>query len=649
MQKKVNIAAVVLLTLCLVNMAVQYFSGHVIQAQLFNSDALYLPTLFADLLSSGGKVGDWFLTPAPYFFPDFPMFLLAYLAGHDPYIQIAAFALIQAIVTLAAVWFLAKETGTIRPFFAASTVLVALIWLGLNAGEPLSLIFNSAYHYGTFLVSVVLAALWLRFGNGNGNGDGNGKKQHRKPVFYVLLAGLVFAATLSDNLFLVQFVVPIIATHLLVSLAARDFSWKNMLPLVCVIVSAALGSVSYKWIVAHHTRYGTNIGSDKLVSNLKEVAELFRAAFVGTPVFGVIFVLYLGVVLYSLVRLIQGKKDQARVGWLAIFSFLSLGATLGALLLVTNLAITGRYLIHAFTWAVIVLAFFLYGSLRERFVAGAGVLSLLAVASLSLVSYKLVNTNGFKIKYYPEEIVCIDNALQTAQVDNGIAQYWDAKYLQNFSRLHPNIAQHLDNLSEMPWITSQRYFKPSYDFAIVSEQAAAPFKLSPEVLARINGQPRQVVACGSKSVLVYGKNKLRIKKIADVGDAYTWKACELPTIIGDKKADCSMEKKDRAQPGYVTFGPYEPLPSGEYAFEIAYASLAGGTATVGDWDVVLALPQEAKVLNKGLMGGTAGVGGTIVGTFTLAPNQHMEKIEIRTLARPDVDLKVMHVRVQRVK
>ena len=80
-------------------------AGHPVQAHLIHSDALYLPVLFDDLLRHGGRFADWFLTPAPYFFPDMPMYWLAWLASDSVFGQTTAFALLQTVFTAPAVVF----------------------------------------------------------------------------------------------------------------------------------------------------------------------------------------------------------------------------------------------------------------------------------------------------------------------------------------------------------------------------------------------------------------------------------------------------------------------------------------------------------------------------------------------------------------
>lgn len=640
MRRKVNVFAIVVLALSLVNVAIQYLSDHSIQSQLFNSDALYLPTLLSDIFSKGGRITDWFLTPAPYFFPDCLVFLFAYLVGSGSYSQIIAFALTQIALTFLLVWFLVKETTVGGHFFTASTILVALIWLALNSGEPFSLALNSAFHYGIFLVAILMTALW--------NKCGRESEKSRRMAFYTLMTFLAFASTLSDNLFLVQVVAPLFATQVLISLSKRDLSFKSMLPLMFVIILGVLGSVSYKWVVTNNTRYPVNIGTHKLSANLKEIYELFCATIISRPVL-LVFLIYLCVVLYSFALLVRGARKIPPSSWLAIFSFLSSCTTLCAVLLVTNLPVTSRYLIPALFWPVIVAFIFLNNFLREYFTPAAIVVALVALASMSWDSYQFFRINAIQTQYYPEDVSCIDDFLEKENLNSGIAQYWDAKYIQNFSRLNLNLAQHFGNLREMYWVTSKEYFKENYDFAIISEEANPPYKISSEALVRLNGPPKLVKACGSRSVYVYGRGKMRVRRIVNVGDSYLWNACELPTIIGERTADCRMQKMDGIQSGYVTFGPYEKLPVGHYTFEIAYSSIVSKGGIAGDWDVVLHLPKNEQVLNKGLIAGSGGADDKVVGKFALDFEQNMGEIEVRTLARSNVDLKIIYIRVDRVQ
>ncbi len=641
-QRYKNILAFIFLALSFIAVIIHYHSRSDIVNYFFLSDSLYLPTLFEDIFIKGGKINDWFLTPSPYFFPDYPAFFIAYLIGNTPQSQMIAFALMQASLMLMAVFFIAKETSKINSsnFTIATTTLIVLIWLALSAGEPFVFILLSAYHYGAFLSAILLVALWLKL---------NDNSSVKNQCFLLTLIGVfTFITTLSDTLFLVQFVAPLVATHVLISILDREFSLKKTLALIFIAICSFVGSISYKWIVANQTRYATNIGIENLSKNLKNISEIFYAAATGYPVFGIIFLLYLGVVLHSLILLLRGDKQDFKLSWLALFSFLSLCVTLFTTLVVTNLQITGRYLIPALSWPIIIVLIYINNRFHDRFALTAILISIFALSSMSWSSYQLIQSNGIKERYYPGDMACIDDVLEKENINNGIAQYWDAKHIQNLSRLKLNIAQHFDNLNEMHWITSKKYFTPTYDFAIITEVADPPFKISLEALTRLNGKPTLTKACGSRTVYIYGKDQMRVRKLVGVGDTYTWKACDLPSVIGKQTAECEMQKKDDAQSGFLTFGPYEQLKAGAYTFAIAYSSNASKGKPVGNWDALLAIPKGTNVLQDGLITGTDGSIETIIGRFQLSQEQNMGKIEIRTTAKKDVDLKIIYIRIERI-
>lgn len=168
-------------------------------------------------------------------------------------------------------------------------------------------------------------------------------------------------------------------------------------------------------------------------------------------------------------------------------------------------------------------------------------------------------------------------------------------------------------------------------------------------LTSLNGKPKLIKACGSRTVYIYGKDQMRVRKFVNVGDTFTWKACDLPTVIGEQTAEYEMKKMDDTQSGYLTFGPYEQLTTGEYTFEIAYSSNATKEKSVGKWDVLLATPQITNALQDGFITGSDGLIEIIIGQFQLSQEQNMGKIEIRTMANKDTDLKIIYIRIKRIR
>jgi hypothetical protein len=179
---------------------------------------------------------------------------------------------------------------------------------------------------------------------------------------------------------------------------------------------------------------------------------MVQRAATNNPVYGILLIGYLGLVLLLLSGRIGKSNSEAyprQLTWLAVFSCLSLCSTFVTAALMTDLPAMPRYLIPAFSWPVIIVVLFLGHYLGPRFFAVGTVTSALAVVLLTSSSYQLARNNGLRGSFYPHDISCIDAALEEEGLRNGIAQYWDAKYLQQFSRLNLNVAQHLENLEEM--------------------------------------------------------------------------------------------------------------------------------------------------------------------------------------------------------
>jgi hypothetical protein len=638
-----NIIPLALLILSLAAIVIAYMAGHSSIEYLFNSDELYLPTVFSDLLAKGGHMADWFLTPAPYFFPDYPIYWLAYLLGSTPYSQIAIFAVIQGVMVFLSLWLLSRTVSKSNALILAISVSITLIWLALIAGKPFSFLLSSASHYGIFITATLFTTLWLK------HDDIHAKSRH---IWLVLASAIAFASCLSDNLFLIQVTAPFVATALLIDIANRDFSIKRKIVLLVPAFFSVLGSFCYQFVVTHYTRYPAHLGFGKIFANLHDIYIIFNTAITATLAYSVLFLVYLGLmvhVAWDLFKRPAARTYPQALSWLTVFSLMSLCAIIAAVTLLTDLEVVERYFIAALSWPVIIVGLFAGHYLKTRLFLPATLLCTAAVISMGWSTYQLASQNGLSKHHYPASVACIDDVLEQAGLNNGIGQYWDAKYLQTFSRLQLNIAPHHGDLGEMPWITSKRYFKDRYDFAIISHDAEPQFTLSADELRRLNGEPRQIANCGSRSVYLYGKDNLHVKKFFGAGSTVQWQACELPTLIGRKADGCALEKNDPAQAGFLSYGPYEQLPPGKYSFEMTYQSPEAAEQVIGGWDIVLDQPQVSKTEAKGDINGSNGNVGTFSATFTVGETLDTQKVQIRTHVYAGKMLKITNLRVTRLE
>ena len=58
------------------------------RSPLFHSDAMFLPVMFSDIFRDDGSFTDWHLPRNLYFFPEYPLFGMAYLLADSTYHQI---------------------------------------------------------------------------------------------------------------------------------------------------------------------------------------------------------------------------------------------------------------------------------------------------------------------------------------------------------------------------------------------------------------------------------------------------------------------------------------------------------------------------------------------------------------------------------
>lgn len=493
-----------LLFISLISIIGFYLTGHISQKALFHSDALYLPTLFSDIFAHQGKISDWFLTPAPYFFPDFLLFFFAYMLSAEVYRQIIIFSLIQISLTWVGLWLLSKQITSKDNFTQATTLIILFIYMALRAGSPFVMLAASAHHYGIFIAAIFFAGLWLQYQKSSNN--------FRKKTLLVMLSLIAFLSTLSDNFFLIQVIAPFLATAFLFDIKERNFTLHNKVPILIPVILSIFGAISYKFIVENYTRYYTNFAIQKFHLNLGKIISIFHISMQKVPFYSVLFFLYLAIVIYVLASLFKSHKRNLphSILWLVVFSFFSVVINVLVLCFITNLPIASRYFIPALSWPIIIVVLVLAYYSKRGFFLISTFISLILVTSLCVNLCMFINRSGLSPHFYNPEVACIDHTLKKEGLNNGISQYWDAKYLQQFSKLHLNMAQHNKNLTELYWITSKQYFKNSYDFAIISEKAPPPFKISVLALLRINGSPKEIISCGSRTIYVYGKNKLHV-------------------------------------------------------------------------------------------------------------------------------------------
>ena len=466
----------------------QFLAAADIRGLMLDTDALNIPTLVDNLMSHQGSLSHWYLSPAPYLFPDAVLHAAIHPFTSNMYARLAVFAGLQILVLFLLLWRLAVLTLRRRPLAIAVAITGNLTWMALLRGGPYNQLMTAGFHYGAFLVSIAVVAFVLL--------------RTKRSISYVVTAVLCFLTSLSDNIFVIQTAIPLVCTLLLVAAFDAEHRAHRLVSAGVVGVASIAGSLSYGWFISHPTRYPIQFESEKFRVNA-EAVQSTMANFLRThePIGALMFACAIFAVFY-VVRLMKRVRRTQPIALLTIFAFGSIVSTCVGLVLATTNEMTIRYFIPVFVWPVIVGGFIVFNTDMFR----EAVPTIVATASaviLSLNTSTFVDVHGIDRTYYPADIACIDNALPAMTKLHGMANYWDAKYIQSFSRRNVTVAQYWDNLTPMKWITTDDYYHSRYDFAIVSIASSPQFTLSQPLLETMNGEPTTSVTCGTRIVLVY--------------------------------------------------------------------------------------------------------------------------------------------------
>jgi len=510
--KRIDLVALATLVVCVFSVLVQYLFDGPIRGHILNSDTLFYPALLSDVFDGAGRFSDWSLPAAPYFFPELAIFLLGYLTGWRADLQLLAVALVQSYLIFLALQSLVKQTSLRKPFFVTTVIFAVLCYFALASnkpfdfisGGPFVLLLVSAFHFGVFLITLIFLSLWLKVID-----------EQRQPTQHLLnttlLALLAFLATSSDSFFLTQTIGPLIVIALSQSLISRYDFWRvTLMPLLVAIVACVAGFFSNDLLFATTTRPSPHFGLTGYETRLEAMVNVFASVVSTYPILLFVFLLYAVIVLISALRFFKSPVNVSKLTWLTIFSLLSLISTVAALALLTNVPTIGaRYLLPVFFWPVIIVILYATDFANRLFVPAAVALSICIMVQLSVGSYHLLESSKLNRAGYSDDLACIDEALKDTDARHGLAQYWDARYLQTFSKLKLTVAQYTVDLEPMDFFTSTRSFRPGYDFAVSSRNVNDAWQIPLDLLVRKGGEPKRIERCGSRTLYVFAKDGLK--------------------------------------------------------------------------------------------------------------------------------------------
>ena len=167
----------------------------------FNSDTLYLPSIYKDLFIDHNSLNGWHLNPAPNIFPDMIVYFIISAFTSNFIIASFVFAIFQYLFLIYLIFRLFKAIELPNPKLIAtiSNLLLLLFFMvsfySNDFGFTFYLVSNS-YHTGAFLMSLLCTVMTLEYLK-------NSKKSTL--VFLIIIS---FLSVFSDRLFIAMYIIP---------------------------------------------------------------------------------------------------------------------------------------------------------------------------------------------------------------------------------------------------------------------------------------------------------------------------------------------------------------------------------------------------------------------------------------------------------
>jgi hypothetical protein len=441
---------------------------------LFSSDALYLPSLYRDIVQDGYTLNGWILNQASNFFPDMLLFFLLNAIFGNFIAATFWYSLIQYFAIILIFYLIFKQLKpAIHPSaFAPAIFLFAsylfLFFIDHRVWES-ALLNHNSYHNSAFIMALISIYLFLKYLD----------TKSWKTLIAVLVLSMLSGA--CDRLFFICFSIPV--SLVVVTLYCINKDWKTLTKfLVTVALGVFLAIVL--WILFQKNPYFslTKAYGELTPENIRSSWVIFSRQMYGyltTPSF--IFVLtwlsvfsFLATLVYvfkKIIKLIKEKKYADKMFVFQLFVLFFTPIVLFAPILSGSYGgfDTMRYNYFPFFLlpfnAVVLASNWLNSNKLFRIIINA-------TFTIFMVGYLLINCpvrefgKGLErfFNFYPEKARIIDDYF----LDDGTYKYgttddyWMAKQVTMFSKKGVRLYCAFDD--GIPWlhVANKHWFIDNY-------------------------------------------------------------------------------------------------------------------------------------------------------------------------------------------
>ena len=508
------ISAILIPIIALASLLLMYFSHHMDMYHFYNSDELFLPSLYRDLIQSKFSFSTWYFSAATFIFPDWFLFMFSNELVGNVYQAFPINFSLQILISWLLVFLIVRlfVRSQSQAFFSSSFFYVIFIYLVQKNIYPFNIALLSVTHFGGF-ISWMLATFLLL------NLLSDSILKNKDPYILFGLCVLIILATLSDKLIIPHWIIPAELALPLLWTKFRFEGKKIGLIFLAILFSTIIGLSIYRFIP--HV-FGSGIALAYFWENSQVIWQIFynfmnQHAVIGTS----LLLSYIGwgwVLVKCFLKKDPGEKESSAF-ILSTILVVGLAETLFPLAFSTYRLIDieeSRYLLPFFFAPLLfspILLELLWPDFWNKFINKKWILGGLLTVGCGLLIINVMMP-GFKISplyedYYPESAKCLDKSAHSWNAKRGIALYWQARRMMFLSKENLEIVQVTSDLKSFTWIANKKWFLGDFDFVVIKNKDPEGASLFRTLQKKI-GSPVTTKICGNLTIYYYGTHRIHL-------------------------------------------------------------------------------------------------------------------------------------------
>ncbi len=581
---------------------------------LWNSDTLWQENFLRDILLRGVDIKSWLTPGAPNFFPDMLIYgLLRFSTGSvywGGYIgfgiaklacyAIAVYALLSLVTSLSRarkLWF---------TLACSSVILLGAILLGNQLGLhhiwDFAQLLLPSIHGGAIvdvLIAILLTIMWIR-------------DSRRRTFWLLLLLLLSIPACLSDRLYTIWFSIPAVMS-ITVLIILRRIPWRQSLWIFGILlISDLIG----RWIFLAIFPLQVVPYSLSFFAGLPRVISLYVGFFAAGFYPKLVLFSYICLLVLAVSGIVRTWKERNQLSpessalpvgteilFLLIYSASVAPATFMAMVLINRPEpqyLTAGNLLALSMWGFLLvldrfgLDLWKKGWIHITFMG----VTISVVGFLALSTSQPLKAISALPDPYSPLISCLDSHADEYQGGAGLADYWQARMINLFSRKGLIIDQAQgDPPSIYQLFSGNMMLVPKKHTFVLTNTPTNQQEILASDVMKVNGTPDAQFQCGGYPVLVYHRG---IK--VDYSTPVASNGCGIATYqestsqsTGTKSCVQNVDLEvlpkqvgvvqtgeliSTGQAGLLAYGPYLPLVAGDYHLIVHGTASKAATAWV---------------------------------------------------------------------